>query len=371
MSIITVVDSAHTKRYTVHKSGGIPGIGGGMIMLRKVKIEDAIGTVLAHDVTKVIPGKFKGPGFRRGHVIKEEDIPELLNIGKEHVYIMELAEGEIHEEEAALRLARVMCGSGVEPGEPREGRVNLRAKTPGLLKINTALLKKINNLIEIVVATLHTDTVCHAGMVVAATKIIPLLTTEAKVSEVEQICQVQDKTVEVIPFENKRVGVIITGNEVFKGRIKDKFGEIINKKVTALGSTINHQIIVPDDATVIAQAIAETKAAGSEVIIVCGGLSVDPDDVTVEGVRKSGAEIVSYGAPVMPGAMFLYAVWENIPILGAPACVIYNPATIFDLILPRVLAGEMIHREDIIDLGHGGLCLNCGKCSFPICPFGK
>lgn len=340
-------------------------------MLKKVKLDEAIGMALGHDITKIVPGKFKGPGFSRGHVIRKEDIPELLSMGKEHVYIMELEEEEVHEEEAALRIAKAICGSGIEISVPKEGRVNLQTKVPGLLKINARLLKEINSLGEIVVATLHSNTTCHAGMVVASTKIIPLFTTEAKVSEVEEICRGAGKIIEVTPINKKRIGVVITGNEVFKGIIEDKFGEVIKRKAEALGSLINHQIIVPDDVDLIAQALIEVKVKGSEVIVVCGGLSVDPDDVTLEGVKKSGAHIVSYGAPVMPGAMFLVAMWETIPILGTPAAVIYNPTTILDLILPRVLAGETICRGDIIELGYGGLCLNCKKCSFPVCPFGK
>ena len=326
---------------------------------------------LGHDITKVIPGKFKGPGFSRGHVIRQEDIPELLSMGKKHVYIMELEEEEVHEEEAALRIAKAICGAGLEISVPKEGRVNLKAKAPGLLKVNASLLKEINSLGEIVVVTAHSNTTCHAGMVVASTKIIPLFTTEAKVSEVEKICRGANKIIEVIPINQKRIGVVITGNVVFEGIIEDKFGEVIRSKAEALGASINHQVIVPDDVDLIAQGLAEVKAKGSEVIVVCGGLSVDPDDVTLEGVKKSGAQIVSYGAPVMPGAMFLVAMWDNIPILGTPAAVIYNPTTILDLILPRVLAGEKIGRGDIIELGYGGLCLNCKKCSFPVCPFGK
>lgn len=340
-------------------------------MLKKVKLDKAIGMVLGHDVTKIVPGKFKGPGFHRGHVIRKEDITELLSMGKEHVYVMELEKGEVHEEEAALRIAKAICGSGIEPSEPREGRVNLKAKVSGILRVNRRLLENINSLGEIVIATLHANIVCHVGMTVAATKIIPLFTGEAKVSEVEQICQRRDKVVEVTPIGKKRVGVVITGNEVFKGRIKDKFGEVMQRKIEALGSVINHQIIVPDDVTLIAQAIAEMRAKGSEIIVICGGLSVDPDDVTVEGIRHSGAEIISYGAPVMPGTMCLYAIWKGIPILGAPACVIHDPATVFDLLLPRVLAGVEIAYEDIVQMGHGGLCLRCETCSFPVCPFGK
>ena len=340
-------------------------------MLRKVKLEEAVGMVLGHDVTKVVPGGFKGPAFRRGHVIKEEDIPELLSIGKEHVYVMELAEEEVHEEEAALRIARAVSTPRMELTKVKEGRINIKASVPGLLKVNTSLLKEINCVGEIIVATLHDNTICHEGTEVAATRIIPLFVTEAKVSEIEQICQRKGKVIEVIPINEKKIGVVITGSEVFKGRIEDKFGATIKRKVEALGSVINHQVIVPDNVNLIGQAIAEMKAKGCEVVVVCGGLSVDPDDVTVEGVEKIGAEIVSYGAPVLPGAMFLYAMWDGIPILGAPACVIYSPATILDLVLPRVMAGEDISREDIIDLGHGGLCLNCDECSFPLCPFGK
>jgi hypothetical protein len=341
------------------------------IMLKKINVAEAVGMVLGHDITKVIPGQFKGPAFRRGHVIQSEDIPELLSLGKEHIWIMELAEGEVHEEEAAIRISRAIGSAGIEFSSPKEGRVNLLAKIQGLLKINTQLLKDINSLEEILVSTLHDNTVCQPDRIVAGTKIVPLFTTEAKVHEVENICRKSGKVIEIQPFPQKKIGVVITGSEVFKGLIQDKFGEVIRKKCEALGSAINHQTIVPDDADTIALAIQEAKTMGSEIIVVCGGLSVDPDDVTVEGVRRSGANIISYGAPVMPGAMFLYAILEDVPVLGTPAAASHNPTTIFDLILPRVLCGERLVREDIIELGHGGLCLNCAKCTFPVCPFGK
>jgi len=340
-------------------------------MLKKIKVAEAVGMVLGHDITKVIPGQLKGPAFRRGHIICPEDIPEFLSLGKEHIYIMELAEGEVHEEEAAVRIASAIGGSGIEFSSPKEGRVNLIAKIQGLLKINTRLLKEINSLGEILISTLHNNTVCQPGRIVAGTKIVPLYTTETKVNDVENICLQTGKIIEIQPFPQKKVGVVITGSEVFKGFIQDKFGEVIRKKCETLGSAINHQTIVPDEADIIAQAIQEAKAKGSEIIVVCGGLSVDPDDVTVEGVRKSGANVISYGAPVMPGAMFLNAMLGDVPVLGTPAAASHNPTTIFDLILPRILCGERIGREDIIELGHGGLCLNCPKCSFPVCPFGK
>lgn len=298
-------------------------------------------------------------------------MPELLNIGKEHIYIIEEEEGEVHEEEAALRIAKAVADPELEASSPKEGRVSIKSSILGLLKINKALLKEINSIPEISLATMHENMVCQPGMVVAGTKIIPLYISEAKLNKIEELCQKKGKVINVIPFKEKKVGVVITGNEVFKGRIKDKFGDFIKSKVEPLGSSINHQSIVPDDEDLIAQAVLEMKAKGSEVIFACGGLSVDPDDVTVEGVARSGAKIISYGAPVMPGAMFLFAMLGDIPILGAPAAVIFNETTIIDIILPRVLAGEPVSREDIVDLGHGGLCLDCAVCNYPICPFCK
>jgi hypothetical protein len=340
-------------------------------MLRKIKLEKAIGMTIGHDLTKVVPGESKGAAFRRGHILKQEDIPELLSMGKEHIYVIEEEEGEIHEEEAALRIAKAVASSDMEITKPREGKVNIKATTFGLLKINKALLQEVNSIPNISLATIHENTVCRPGAIFAGTKIIPLYIPEAKLNKVEELCQRKGKVFQIIPFEEKKVGIIITGNEVYKGIIKDKFGDYLKNKIEPLGSIINHQRIVPDDEDIIAQAILDTRNKDSEVIIVCSGLSVDPDDVSVDGVEKSGATIVSYGAPVMPGAMFLLAMLGDIPILGAPAAVIFNQTTIIDVILPRILAGERISRQDIVDMGYGGLCLDCTTCVYPLCPFCK
>ncbi|MFH1662986.1 MAG: molybdopterin-binding protein [Chloroflexota bacterium] len=340
-------------------------------MLKKVKIEEAIGMPIGHDVTKVIPGEFKGAAFRRGHILKQEDIPELLSMGKEHIYIIEEEEGEVHEEEAALRIAEAVADPEMEITKPREGKVNIKSGISGLLKINKSLLREVNSIPDISLATIHENAICRPGTIIAGTKIIPLYIPEAGLKKVEELCQSKGNVFRVIPFKEKKVGIVITGNEIYKGRIKDKFGDYIKNKVGPLGSIINHQIIVPDDEDLIARAVLEMRGKGSEVIFVCSGLSVDPDDVSIEGVKRSGAKIISYGAPVMPGAMFLLAMLDDIPILGAPAAVIFNDTTIIDVILPRVLAGEQISRQDIIDMGHGGLCLNCATCIYPDCPFCK
>ncbi len=340
-------------------------------MLKKVKLEDAIGLVIGHDVTKVIPGVFKGAAFRRGHILRQEDIPELLSMGKEHIYIIEEEDGEIHEEEAGTRIAKAVAPPELELTQPNQGRVNIKSKVLGLLKINKELLREINSIPAISLSTIHENSLCQPGVNIAATKIIPLYIAEASIEKIEQLCQSKGKVFEIIPLKEKKVGVVITGNEVYKGIIKDKFGAYIKRKAEALGSVVHHQTVVPDDEDLIGKAVLEMKDKGCDVIIACSGLSVDPDDVTVEGVQKSGAEIISYGAPVMPGAMFLYAKLGDIPVLGAPAAVIFSDVTILDVILPRVLAGEDITRDDIIELGHGGLCFNCDVCVYPICPFCK
>ncbi len=340
-------------------------------MLKKISVEDAVGLTLAHDITKVIPGEFKGPAFRRGHIITIEDIAELKSIGKEHVYIMELEQGEIHEEEAAVRIAHAICGSGLEYSAPKEGRINITAKQSGLLKIRVPVVEKLNMIGDILISTLHNNRYCQKGTVVAATKIIPLYTDEAKILELESICTSEGTVIDVVTLPEKKVGMVITGNEVYNGSRKDAFYPVISKKIEHYGSRMVKKILVPDNIDAIAGAVLELKKEPCDLILTCGGLSVDADDVTLEGVIKSGAHIISYGAPVMPGAMFLVAEINGITILGAPGAVIYNKTTVLDIILPRVLAGERIEKKDIVKLASGGLCLNCSKCVFPLCHFGK
>ncbi len=340
-------------------------------MSKKIAVDKAVGMTLAHDLTKVIPGKYKGVAFQRGHVIQKEDIPALLDMGKRYIFVLELLEGEIHEEDAARRIAAALAGTGLDQEGPKEGRINLKARSFGILKINLDLLQEINTVDDVIVSTLSNYTVCSPGTIVVGTKIIPLYTASENIEKVEALCKRYGRAVEVIPFQEKKVGVVITGSEVFEGRIKDKFGAIIKEKVEKLGSRITDEKIVTDDVAVIGQAIRDMRTQGNDVIVVCGGLSVDPDDVTYDGVVESGATIVSYGSPVLPGAMLLYAMLEDTPVVGAPACVLFDKATVFDLILPRVLAGEKVERRDIARMGEGGLCLRCKNCIYPMCPFGK
>ncbi len=340
-------------------------------MINKVRVEEAIGMPLAHDITKVVPGSSKGPAFRRGHIVKTEDIPEFLRIGKEHVFVLDLEKGQVHEEEAALRIANAVMGEGLTHSLPSEGKVDLTTTSVGLIKIDVAALEKINMLDEIAIATVHSNTVCKADMTVASMRITPLYIPDEKLTRMEQIARESQPVIRLASFKLKNTGLIIVGNEVLKGRIQDRFSPVMRKKVEALGCTVNNQVIVPDDPDIIAQTILAFKEKGSEVILCCGGMSVDPDDVTREGVQRSGAQERFYGLPVIPGAMSLYATLGNAHVFGVPAGTLHSSAVAFDMLFPIILTGEALTFEETRKLGHGGLCLKCTQCSFPVCPFCK
>ncbi len=340
-------------------------------MLKKIKVEKAVGLKLAHDHTRIVPGKFKGVGFPRGHVVKKGDIPKLLDMGKKQVFVLTLGRGELHEEEAAQRMARAIAGRNLSLRGPREGKVDLLATTFGVLKVNTRALGKINALSSLILATRHNHSLVHAGETVGGTRIIPLTLRESKVKRVEEICRREGPVLSILPIRSKKVGIIVTGSEIFEGRIKDRSAEIVQRKAEALGARVVKTVQTPDDPAVIAREIRKMKTAGCQVIVATGGLSVDPDDVTLDGIRASGAEVGFYGVPVLPGSMSVYARLGKAIILGAPACVVHDPVTALDVMLPRVLADDPILKEEVSALGHGGLCLKCEVCRYPVCPFGR
>ena len=339
--------------------------------MKKIKIEDAIGMVLGHDVTQIIPGKYKGPRFKRGHRIQEGDIPEFLKIGKEHIYVMDLKSGIIHEDDAALRLGRAFAGRNIEIKGPSEGKVTFHAKINGVFEINLPLLNRINLSRNIILSTVHRHTPCAPGMTLGATRIILLTAPEKQIRRVETWCKKEGPVLEILPYRKLNVGVVITGNEIFKGRIKDRFDDRVGKKIIHFGSRIVKKEVVPDNVHQICQALLRLHDDSVDLILVTGGLSVDPDDVTREGIRRAGTRIIFYGTPILPGAMFLYGLLRKKPVLGLPACVFYHQATLFDIIFPRILAGDTLTRGEISLLGHGGFCQGCNPCHFPVCPFGK
>ena len=323
-------------------------------MLKVIPVEEAVGLPLAHDITEIIPGKHKGPAFRRGHIIRPDDVSKLLDVGKANIYVMELEKDELHEEDAALRLAKAAAGENLKLTDPSEGRINLVAAISGLLKVDVELLYRFNSLGDLMLATLPGDRFVQKGTVVAGTRTIPVLVKESLVQQAEALCK-DRPIVRLLPMPAKHVRLVVTGSEVFTGRIKDGFGPIVNKKVRDLGSSVDSVELSPDDPDVIADHIRNAKQAGADVILVSGGMSVDPDDKTPEGIRRSGARVETHGFPVLPGSMFLLAYLGDTPVMGLSGCVLHDPFTAFDALLPRLLAGEKITRADIMAMGHGGL----------------
>ncbi len=339
--------------------------------MKKVKIQKAIGMVLGHDLTRIVPGRFKGVAFKKGHIIREEDIPALLDIGKETIFVLEIPPGRLHENDAAGRLAQALKGDGLTLNGPSEGKISLTAQVPGLLKIKVKDLARINLIPNIIFSTLHNNSLCAEGETVAGTRIIPLTIDEKSIARAETICSRSGPVVSLKSLSKKKAGVVITGSEFYKGRVQDGFEEWVGKKLLAFGCEIIRKEIAPDNVSRIAGSIKGLIESGCDLIITTGGMSIDPDDVTRKGIRRAGARIIFFGTPVLPGAMFLYARLGEIPLLGLPACVFYHKVTLFDLILPLILAGEEPTRKEIALMGHGGLCRNCAECRFPVCPFGK
>ncbi|NNL75413.1 MAG: molybdopterin-binding protein [Desulfobacterales bacterium] len=341
-------------------------------MLKKIILQEAVGTKLAHDITEIRPGEFKGPAFKKGHTVCNEDLCHLQKLGKNNLYVIDLEKDEIHENQAASILASALAGEGIAwKDDPHEGKINLQAKTDGLFKVDTTALAAFNMVDEVMCATLHNHTMVKNGEKVAATRAIPLVMKRVPIERAAAIASQNGAVLSVRALRQAKVGLVITGNEVFHGLIKDRFAPVLSQKVTDLGSEVDGISFAPDDETLIGQAIGNHLNNGCNLIMLSGGMSVDPDDVTRKGIRMAGATEMNYGSAVLPGAMFLAAYIGDIPLLGIPACGMYHRITVLDLVLPRILAGEHIGKADLAFLGHGGLCKDCEECVYPHCPFGK
>ena len=334
--------------------------------MKLIRTEDAAGQVLCHDITQIIPGEFKGARFRKGHIIQPEDIPVLLSIGKENLYVWEKKPGILHEDEAAALLFSFPLSEGSFSGAMH---AMLIADCDGLLKIDREALLAVNRTPQMMIATIHGDLPVKKGQKLAGTRIIPLVIEQEKMDAM-QAAAGSEPILNVLPMQAKKFAVITTGSEVFKGRIEDKFTPILVGKLAEYGCEMTFHKVCDDDPAGITAAILEAKEAGCELIFTTGGMSVDPDDRTPLAIRNTGADIITYGAPVLPGAMFLVSYLGSVPVCGLPGCVMYAKRTIFDLLLPRLLADDAITAEDIARLGEGGLCLGCAECHWPNCGFG-
>lgn len=343
--------------------------------MKLIKTEDAVGHVLCHDITQIIKGVTKDAVFCKGHIVTEEDIPVLLSVGKENLYVWEKEEGMLHENDAAEILRQICQGEHMHPSDVKEGKIELIADIDGVLKIEREKLQEVNSLGEMMIASRHGDFPVKKGDKLAGTRVIPLVISEEKMQQAKDVTA-GGAIFNILPYKKKKAGIVTTGSEVYYHRIKDTFTPVIEEKLAEYDIEIGGHEICNDDPQMIENAIRSLLADGCNMIVCTGGMSVDPDDRTPYAIRQVTGEIVSYGAPVLPGAMFLLAYYreegkEVIPVLGLPGCVMYSKRTIFDLVLPRVTVGEILTAEDLNTLGEGGLCLNCPECTFPNCGFGK
>lgn len=339
--------------------------------MKQIETVNAVGHVLCHDITRIVKDVVKDTPFRKGHVVTEEDIPVLLSIGKEHLYVWEKKEGMLHEDEAAEILYDICKNDNMSGTEIKEGKIELKADIDGLFRVDVDRLNAINDLDDIMIATRHTNYAVKKGDKLAGARVIPLIIEEEKLKEAQKVAG--DKPLlELLPYKKMKAGIVTTGSEVYHGRIKDTFTPVVVNKLKEYGIEVCWHKIVDDKNEMIIDAIKEIKESGADLILCTGGMSVDPDDLTPGAIKKSGANIVQYGAPVLPGAMFLLGYFEDgTPIMGLPGCVMFSRATALDLVLPRVAAGVTVTKKDINRMGHGGLCFSCKVCTYPRCEFGK
>lgn len=338
--------------------------------MKLMKVEDAVGSVLCHDVTQIIKGVTKDAVFRKGHIIQEEDVPVLLSIGKQNLYVWEDQEGMLHENDAAEILRQICQGEHMHPSDVKEGKIELIADCDGVLKIDVEKMNQINSLGEMMIASRHGNFPVKSGDKLAGTRVIPLVIEEEKMNAAKEVAG-EKPLFQILPFLHKKAAIVTTGSEVYYGRIKDTFTPVVIEKLEEYGVRILGQTQCNDESDMVTNAIKDWLDKGADLIICTGGMSVDPDDRTPLAIRQASTEVITYGAPVLPGAMFMLAYNGDVPIMGLPGCVMYAKRTIFDLALPRLLAGERLTREDFTGLGQGGLCLSCPTCTFPNCGFGK
>lgn len=337
--------------------------------MKKVRAEDAVGLTLCHDLTEMRDG-FKGPAFRRGHVITAEDIPHMLDIGKRTVYVWEENAGEIHEEDAALRMAAMAPVAGAHYTGPSEGKVLLIADGEGMLRVDTALLRELNGIGDITISTLPDHYPVRAGMRLASMRIVPLVTREEQIVRAEKLCEGR-KLLDLLPYRPRRTGLIITGSEIYHGRIRDKFEAVARRKLSAYPGEVLGAAVCDDDLDMLVDAARGFLQKGADFLIFSGGMSVDPDDLTPTAIRRLGCEVISHGVPSQPGNMTLMAYLGDIPVMGVPGAAIHLPTTIFDAMLPQVFCGARFTKRELIGLGDGGLCQLCESCHFPNCTFGR
>lgn len=339
--------------------------------MKKIPVQEAVGHVLCHDMTQIIRGSYKDARFRKGHVVTEEDVAVLLSMGKESVYIYDKLPGMLHEDEAVLILRDISLNEGMSASKAKEGKISIKAERDGLFTIRREALLAVNSLGDMMIASRHSHTPIQAGDELATTRVIPLIIPEEKMKAARKAAG-DGPIFSIEPFVRKKAGIIATGSEIYHGRIKDNFTPVIIDKLAAFDIEPIYKAISNDTVDDISSHIDKALAVGCDMIVCTGGMSVDPDDRTPAAIKSRADRVVTYGAPVLPGAMFMLAYHKSsVPIMGLPGCVMYSKRTIFDLVLPYVAADQPLDHADFAAYGEGGLCLNCKICTYPNCGFGK
>lgn len=338
--------------------------------MKKIRVEDAIGYVIPHDLTRIVKGEFKGPAFKKGHIIEESDIPVLLKMGKEHIYVLEIEENMVHEVEAAEVLGRICKGDNMSLTGVSEGKIGIKADIDGFFQVDRERLLKLNMIDDVAIAVRHGNLPVKKGDSLAGARVIPLLVEKNVLDKAEAIWN-KEAILKLKPFIKKNIGIITTGSEVYHGRIKDQFTPVIKYKVEAFGSKVTFHRTCDDDLNQIKYAILEAVDSGCDFVLCTGGMSVDPDDLTPGAIKETGANIISYGSPMLPGSMFLVSYLKDIPVLGLPGCVMFMKTTVFDVILPFIMSDTEVTKKIIAELGYGGFCLGCDDCHYPNCQYGK
>lgn len=336
--------------------------------MKIIKVDDAIGKVIPHDITRIVPGKAKGAAFKKGHIVRKQDIKKLKLLGKEHIYMLNMPKDYYHEDEAALKFCK-LAGKNVKTTGPLEGKVQFIANCDGFLIVNKTAVDKINAIKHMVFTTMHSNIPVKKNDKIAGIRIVPLIIGKKPVGKVLKIAA--KPPLSIAPFKKKKVGLIVTGEEVASGKIKDGFMPVVKRKLKEYGSKINEFRIIGDDVEKLKNEILSQAKKGCEFIMLTGGMSVDPDDITKTAIRKAGVKVVSYGAPILPGNMFMAGYLEDVPVFGVPACALFYKITALDLFLPFVFSNTEITKKDITMRGYGGFCRYCEICVFPRCGFGK
>ena len=323
--------------------------------MKEIRVEDAVGQVLCHDVTQIVRGVTKGVKFKKGHVITAEDVPELLKFGKENIFVWETDSTKLHENKAAEILRGICQGHGLESTPVSEGKIELKAAFDGVFHVDADKLDALNEIDDICIATLQNKIPVRKGKTVAGMRVIPLVIDRLKMERTKTIAG-EIPILKIEPYKKFKVGLVVTGSEIYRKRIKDTFTPVIESKLRTFGLEVNERRLSDDTKEMTRSKILELVDLGMKLILCTGGMSVDPDDRTPAAISSTGADVVTYGVPVLPGAMFMLAYLnQQIPIMGLPGCVMFCSRTVFDLILPRVLTGEKLTRQELKRMGIGGL----------------